>query len=160
MPAMIVVSFPAGFTAPDATRVLGRSTCSPINRERPVCSASSSTGTKPAADTRFCSSNTADPTANVCDDCTENAFRRTDNRDLSITIVPVQKAFSLFTRRSPRRLFHGSRLSGSSMRSQDNRDCVEHTTQFVDNSSYPSRNSYYSLSQHFSRSFKCRYAGR
>ena len=26
--------------------------------------------------------------------------------------------------------------------------------------SYPSRNSYYSLSQHFSRSFKCRYAGR
>ena len=25
------------------------------------------------------------------------------------------------------------------MRSQDNRDCVEHTTQFVDNSSYPSR---------------------
>ena len=41
MPAMIVVSFPAGLTAPEATRVLGRSTCSPINRERPVCSASS-----------------------------------------------------------------------------------------------------------------------
>ena len=61
MPAMIVVSFPAGFTAPETTRVLGRSTCSPINCERPVCSASSSTGTKPAADTRFCSSNTADP---------------------------------------------------------------------------------------------------
>ena len=38
MPAMIVVSFPAGFTAPEATRVLGRSTYSPINRERPVCS--------------------------------------------------------------------------------------------------------------------------
>ena len=35
MPAMIVVSFPAGFTAPDATRLLGRSTRSPINRERP-----------------------------------------------------------------------------------------------------------------------------
>ena len=48
MPAMIVVSFPAGLTAPDLTRVLGRSTCSPINRERPVCSASSSTGTKPS----------------------------------------------------------------------------------------------------------------
>ena len=95
MPAMIVVSFPAGFTAPDATRVLGRSTRSPINRERPVCSANSNTGTKPAADTRFCSSKTADPAANVCDDCTENAFRHTDNRDLSITIVPGQKAFSL-----------------------------------------------------------------
>ena len=77
MPAMIVVSLPAGLTAPEATRVLGSSTCSPINRERPVCSASSSTGTKPAADTRFCSSNTADPTSNVYDDCTENAFRRT-----------------------------------------------------------------------------------
>ena len=48
MPAMIVVSFPAGLTAPELTRVLGSSTCSPINRERPVCSASSSTGTKPA----------------------------------------------------------------------------------------------------------------
>ena len=63
MPAMIVVSFPAGLTAPEATRVLGSSTCSPINRERPVCSASSSTGTKPAADTRFRSSNTADSDA-------------------------------------------------------------------------------------------------
>ena len=51
--------------APDFTRVDGRSTCSPINRERPVCSASSSTGTNPAADTRFCSSNTADPAVNV-----------------------------------------------------------------------------------------------
>jgi len=81
MPAMIVVSFPAGFTAPEATRVLGSSTCSLINRERPVCSANSSTGTKPAADTRFCSSNTADSTLNVCDDCTENAFRTRDDYD-------------------------------------------------------------------------------
>ena len=112
MPAMIVVSFPAGLTAPEATRVLGSSTCSPINRERPVCSASSSTGTKPAADTRFRSSNTADPAVNVCDDCTENAFRRTDDRDLPITIVPVQKAFSLFTRRSDRPTLHGFRLRG------------------------------------------------
>lgn len=75
MPAMIVVSFPAGLTAPEATRVLGSTTCSPINRERPVCSASSMIGTKPAADTRFRSSNTADPIVNVCDDCTENAFQ-------------------------------------------------------------------------------------
>ncbi len=63
--AMIEVSLPAGLTAPDFTRVEGRSTCSPINRESPVCSASSSTGTNPAADTRFCSSNTADPAVNV-----------------------------------------------------------------------------------------------
>jgi hypothetical protein len=76
----------------------------------PGCSANSSTGTKPAANTRFCSSKTAEPMANVCDDCTENAFRRTDDRDLPITIVPAQKAFSRFTRRSPRRLFHGPGL--------------------------------------------------
>jgi hypothetical protein len=73
--AMIEVSLPAGFTAPDPTRVDGRSTCLSINSESPVCSANSSTGTRPAADTRFCSSNTADPPVNVCDDCTENAFR-------------------------------------------------------------------------------------
>ena len=100
MPAMIVVSFPAGLTAPDLTRVLGRSTCSPINRERPVCSASSSTGTKPPADTRFRSSNTADSMLNVCDDCTGNAFRNRATTTSTIVIVPVQKAFSLFTRRS------------------------------------------------------------
>src|SRR5258705_7711315 len=88
MPAMIVVSFPAGLTAPDFTRVLGRSTCSPINRERPVCSANSSTGTRPAADTRFRSSNTADPTANVCHDCTGNAFRNADNYDVDNRYCP------------------------------------------------------------------------
>ena len=88
MPAMIVVSFPAGLTAPDRTRVLGRSTCSPINRERPACSASSSTGTKPAADTRFCSSNTADSMLNVCDDCTGNAFRNRDDDDFNNRYYP------------------------------------------------------------------------
>src|SRR5271166_3573692 len=88
MPAMIVVSFPAGLTAPDLTRVLGRSTCSPINRERPACSASSSTGTKPAADTRFRSSNTADSELNVCDDCTGNAFRNRDDLDFDNRYCP------------------------------------------------------------------------
>ena len=88
MPAMIVVSFPAGLTAPDLTRVLGSSTCSPINRERPVCSASSSTGTKPPADTRFRSSNTADSMLNVCDDCTGNAFRNRDDYDFDNRYCP------------------------------------------------------------------------
>ncbi|EUA10453.1 hypothetical protein I553_2736 [Mycobacterium xenopi 4042] len=48
IPATIEVSLPAGLTAPDFTRVDGRSTRSLINSERPVCSASSSTGTNPA----------------------------------------------------------------------------------------------------------------
>ena len=111
MPAMMVVSFPAGLTAPDLTRVLGSSTCSPINRERPVCSASSSTGTKPPADMRFRSSNTADSVLNVCDDCIGNAFRTRVTTTQTIVIVPVQKAFSLFTRRSNNRPIHGLRLS-------------------------------------------------
>src|SRR6185503_11296332 len=81
MPPMIVVSFPTGLTAPDFTRVDGRSTCLPINHERPVCSASPMIGTKPAADTRFGSSNIADPTVNACDDCTGNAFRTRDYFD-------------------------------------------------------------------------------
>ena len=45
--AMIEVSLPAGFTAPDATRVDGRSTCLPINSESPVCSANSSPAPSP-----------------------------------------------------------------------------------------------------------------
>lgn len=49
--AMIEVSLPAGLTASDFTRIDGRSTCSSISSESPVCSASSSTGTNPAADT-------------------------------------------------------------------------------------------------------------
>jgi hypothetical protein len=97
---MIVVSFPTGLTAPDFTRVDGRSTCSPINSESPACSANSSTGTNPADDTKFCSSNTADPAVNVYDECTENAFRYRVIKTSTILIVPVRKAFSLFTRRS------------------------------------------------------------
>ena len=88
MAPIIVVSFPTGLTAPEATRVLGRSTYSPINRERPLCSASFITGTKPAADTRFRSSNTADPMVNVCDDCTGNAFRTRDDYDFSNRYCP------------------------------------------------------------------------
>src|SRR6185312_15184223 len=72
--ATIEVSLPAGLTAPDFTRVDGSTTCSPISRERPDCSASSSTGTNPDADTKFRSSNTADPAVNVYDECIESAF--------------------------------------------------------------------------------------
>jgi hypothetical protein len=39
------VSLPAGLSAPDLTRVDGRSTSPPISLERPVCSANSSTRT-------------------------------------------------------------------------------------------------------------------
>lgn len=74
IPPMIEVSFPTGLTAPDFTRVLGTSTHSPINSESPACSASSNTGTNPADDTRFSSSNTADSSTNLWNDFTESAF--------------------------------------------------------------------------------------
>jgi hypothetical protein len=60
IPATIEVSLPAGFTAAEATRVEPKQsnvTRSAINPDSPVCSASSITGTRPAHDTRFSSSN-------------------------------------------------------------------------------------------------------
>ena len=112
MPAMIVVSFPAGLTAPDLTRALGSSTCSPINRERPVCSASSSTGTKPAADTKFGSSNTADPTVNLYDDCIENAFSNTGQHRHQHSYCPSSEGiFAVHTPVNRRPTIHGFRLS-------------------------------------------------
>src|SRR6202171_5764223 len=106
MPATIEVNLPAGFTAPDRTRVLGSRTCSAINPERPVCSASSSTGTNPAADTRFRSSNTADPIVNVYDDCTENAFQNSGQTR------PQQPQLSQFRRHF--RCSHADQTTGPS----------------------------------------------
>ena len=106
MPAMIEVNLPAGFTAPDLTRVLGSCTCSPINSERPVCSASSSTGTNPAADTRFRSSNTAESTVNVCDDCIESAFQNSGQ------MRPQQPQLSQFRRHF--RCSHADQTTGPS----------------------------------------------
>ncbi len=45
IPAMIEVSFPAGFTPAEATRVEATSTRSAINSDSPVCSANAITGT-------------------------------------------------------------------------------------------------------------------
>lgn len=54
---MIEVSFPAGFTPADATRVEATFTRSAISRESPACSANAITGTRPAHDTTCSSSN-------------------------------------------------------------------------------------------------------
>ena len=56
-PAMIEVTFPAGFTPAEATRVSPRRTRSTTNSESPACSASAITGTSPADDTKRSSSN-------------------------------------------------------------------------------------------------------
>ena len=58
IPAMIEVSFPAGFAPAEATLdVLNRTRC-PINSDSPACSANPISGTRPAHDTRFSSSKT------------------------------------------------------------------------------------------------------
>ncbi len=57
IPAMIDVTLPAGFTAADFTLVVEIATRSAISSDRPACSASAITATRPAHDTRFSSSN-------------------------------------------------------------------------------------------------------
>jgi hypothetical protein len=61
MPAITAVSFGAGFAAPERTRSLRNTTRCSSRSGRPVCSANAITGTSPAQDTRFSSSNTAVP---------------------------------------------------------------------------------------------------
>ena len=74
MPATTVASFGAGLAAPEAIRGSAMRTFSAISRDSPVCSANVITGTSPAQDTRRSSSNTAEPTPNLCDTFTESAF--------------------------------------------------------------------------------------
>ena len=57
IPAITEVTLPAGFTAAERTLVVVIATRSVINADNPACSASASTGTRPAHDTRFSSSN-------------------------------------------------------------------------------------------------------
>lgn len=82
-----------------------------IRSDRPACSASPRTGTSPAADTRLRSSNTADSAVKVCDDCTESAFPRVDNRDVRISILPLREALSSLICRWFDYNLHGLRLS-------------------------------------------------
>jgi hypothetical protein len=73
-PPMIDVSFGVGFAAPERTNSLVNATCSSNNSDNPVCSASSSTGTNPAHDTKFMSSNAATPRSHPCDNFTESVL--------------------------------------------------------------------------------------
>src|SRR5271156_3344132 len=72
--AISVASFGAGLAAPDLIRGALICTFSSSSRDRPACSASATTGTSPAHDTRLSSSNTADSGANLWDTCTGSAF--------------------------------------------------------------------------------------
>src|SRR5271168_5196447 len=74
IPAISVASFGAGFADPDVMRGWPMRTFSDSSPHRPVCSAKPITGTRPASDTRWSSSNTADSAANLCETCTGSAF--------------------------------------------------------------------------------------
>ena len=74
MPATTVASFGAGLAAPDLIRGAAIQTFLSSRRPRPVCSANVITGTNPAHDTRWSSSNTAESDANLWDTLTGSAF--------------------------------------------------------------------------------------
>src|SRR5277367_110732 len=72
--AIRVTNFGAGLAAPDLIRDSVMRTFSSSSRDRPACSASVITGTRPAHDTRLSSSNTAESGRKLCDTCTGSAF--------------------------------------------------------------------------------------
>jgi len=57
IPAMIELNLPAGFTPADLTRDCLIATLAEISSDSPARSARTSTGTRPANDTKFSSSN-------------------------------------------------------------------------------------------------------
>ena len=97
IPAMIELSFPAGFTPAEATRVSPSATRSAISCDSPACSANAITGTKPASDTRSSSSNSGVALDHGCDRFTSSAFWVSSNQG------PQHSRFSC-----PRRHFHVS----------------------------------------------------
>jgi hypothetical protein len=92
IPATIEVSLPAGFTAAEATLVALIATRPSINADRPACSASAITGTRPAHDTRFSSSNNGTARDQPCGSFTVSAFSDRVNQDSTLPILPIQKA--------------------------------------------------------------------
>jgi len=74
IPAITPSSFGTGFAAPDLIRGVVIDTFSAMICGSLVCSASSSSGTSPAADTRLSSSKRAEPAVNLWETLTESAF--------------------------------------------------------------------------------------
>src|SRR4029077_2479522 len=78
MLAIRVASCGAGLADPDLTLGAAMRILLANNSDRPACSASTITGTRPAHDPRWSSSNTADCGVNVWDTCTGSAFLEPD----------------------------------------------------------------------------------
>ena len=71
--AITVSSFGAGFAEPDLIRSVVIDTFPEMISARLVCSASPTSGTSPASDTRLSSSNRAAPAVSLWETCTESA---------------------------------------------------------------------------------------
>ena len=100
IPAMIELSFPAGFTPADATRVSPSATRSATSSDSPACSANAITGTSPTYDTRSSSSNSGVALDHACDRFTSSAFSVSSDQDLNTPDSPAQKALPRQPRRS------------------------------------------------------------
>src|SRR3954463_5594858 len=110
IPAITVSSFGTGFAAPDLIRDVLIDTFSAMISGSLVCSASPSSGTNPASDTRLSSSNRAEPAVNLWETRTESASLPLGRSVRRNTILPAQKALSSFTRRHSTSSVCGSRL--------------------------------------------------
>lgn len=74
IPAITPNSLGAGFAEPDRIRDVSNDTFSAMISGNRVCSASPSTGTSPAYDTRLSSPKRAEPAVNLWDTLTGSAF--------------------------------------------------------------------------------------
>ena len=113
MPATIEVIFPAGFTPVEGIGGSVICTASATRSCSPVPSASRITGTRPAHDTRFSSSNRIPACRHDCDNLTPSASLTQRLWIFSESIVAGQGALSSQPRRRNERLFGGLRLSRS-----------------------------------------------
>jgi hypothetical protein len=91
--AISVASFGAGLVAPDLIRGLAMQILSANSSSRQLWAASTITGTKPAHDTRWSSSNTADVGVNPCDTCTVS--RLCANRTGGLSFLAVVGSWGL-----------------------------------------------------------------
>ena len=92
IPAMIEVSFPAGFTPAEATFDTLNLTRCPISSDSPARSARAITGTRPAHDTKCSSSNTGVARDHTSGNFTLSAFWTRCNQELHTPDSPNQKA--------------------------------------------------------------------
>jgi hypothetical protein len=94
IPAMIEVSFPAGFTPADATRLDSSLTRSAISSDSPACSANAITGTSPMHDTKCSSSNSGVALDHPSGSFTSSAFSARLDQDLSTPDPPCPEGTS------------------------------------------------------------------